>query len=85
MISSNYPEFTGSALNAAQFSVRNAEQRVHLSRRVFINAAGMVNENVIRFANFPRRLPAKRAHGRGKREHPDRRADRYVIICGKIR
>ena len=35
MISSNYPEFTGSALNAAHFSVRNAEQRVHLVSSLF--------------------------------------------------
>ena len=54
-----------SARNAAQGGIPQAEQRVHLSRRVFINAAGMVN-NAPQTNNAQQKLPGtiRRAKGR---------------------
>lgn len=46
---------THPAPDGAQARARQAEQRVHLRRSILITAAGMVDEDIIRLAELPRR------------------------------
>ena len=77
------PEPSDPALDGAQAGVPQAEQGVHFRRGVFIAAAGMMDKDVIRLADLPRRLHAEAAHRRGEREDPDGRADGHVLVSGK--
>ena len=73
-----------SAADAAQARAPETQQTVHFLGSVPVNAVLVVDQNIVRLPDLPRRLGAEATHRCRQGEHPYGGADGHMVVFHQV-